>query len=306
MATTYDAIAANRRKSVVLVLVTILLIVALGWALDLVSGGEVGFLFIGGIVAIVSALTGYYAGDRIALALSHARPVTREHAPYLVRIVENLAITAGVPMPKVHVIEDPTINAFATGRNPAHASLAVTTGAIERLENEELEGVLAHELSHVKNLDIRFMTLVAVLVGMIVIVADLFWRGQWLGLGSRRSGNDRGGGGGLLVVIGIVLLIFAPLAAQLIKFAASRKRELLADADGVLLTRYPEGLARALEKIEQTNTQRMAAASDATAHLFIANPFGRVGSGLHRLFSTHPPIGERVRALRAMAGKRSE
>lgn len=304
MPTTYDAIAANRRRSALLIVLTIGLIVAFGWALDLVTNGEVGFLFIGGVVAIVSALTGYFAGDRIALAMAHARPVTREQAPYLVRIVENLAITAGVPMPKVYLMEDPTLNAFATGRDPAHASIAVTTGAIERLENEELEGVLAHELSHVKNFDIRFMTLVAVLVGMIVIVADLFWRGQWLRLGGRGSGNNRGGNGGILTLVGFVLLIFAPLAAQLIKFAASRKRELLADADGVLLTRFPEGLARALEKIEQTNTQPLVGASEATAHLFIANPLGPSGSGLRRLFSTHPPIAERVAALRGMTGER--
>lgn len=300
--TTYNYIAANKRRSVFLIVAVVALILAMGWALDQVSSGDVGFLAVAGVFAIVSALVGFYSGDRIALALARARPVTKEQAPYVVRLVENLAITAGLPQPRVYVIDDPTINAFATGRDPRHASVAVTTGAIEQLENEELEGLLGHELSHVKNLDIRFQTLVAVLVGTVVIVADLFWRSRWLGVGGRSNGRGNRGGN-LLMLVGLILLIFAPLAAQLIKFAAARKRELLADAQGALLTRYPEGLARALEKIQRANVRPMVGASNATAHLFIANPFGRVGGGLQRLFSTHPPIAERVDALRKMAGR---
>lgn len=301
MATTYNFIASNKRRSFFLIMVFIGLVVLMGWGFEVSFQGNVSWIFIAASISIVMTLVSYYAGDKIALATSGAQPVTREQAPYVVRMIENLALTAGLPMPRVFVIQDPTINAFATGRDPKHASVAVTTGAIQGLENEELEGVIAHELSHVGNHDTRLMMLVAVLVGVIVMLADLFWRGRWLGLGGRRR-NDSGSAGSILMIIGIVLMIFAPIAAQLMKLAVSRRREFLADASGALLTRYPEGLARALEKIRETNQQPMAHASDATAHLYIANPFGIKASGLHGLFSTHPPISERVTALRAMGG----
>ncbi len=299
MATVYTAIASNRRRSVLLTAVVVAFIIALGWVLDQAFGGESFILVLAIVVSVVMTLVSFYAGDAIALRLARAQLVTKDQAPYVVRLVENLAITAGLPMPKVYLMQDPTINAFATGRSPKHASIAVTTGAIEKLENEELEGVLGHELSHVKNEDVRFMTLVAVLVGTIVILSDLFWRGRWLNFGGRDSRSNNGGG--ILMIIGIVLLIFAPIIGQLIKLAVSRRREFLADASGALLTRYPEGLARALEKIDRTNTSPLRGASDATAHLFIANPFGRRGSGLHGLFSTHPPIADRVKILRTLA-----
>lgn len=302
MPTAYNYIAANKTRSLLLVGAFLVIVVALGWVVGQLTG-DASFLFIAGLLAIVMSLVGYFSGDKIALAVSGAKPVTREQAPYVYRMVENLCLTGGLPVPKVYVIPDPTINAFATGRDPQHASVAVTTGAIERLENEELEGVLAHELSHVKNLDVRFMTLVAVLAGVVVLLADLFWRSHWFGIGGRRSGSDRGGGA--LMILGLVLLIFAPLIAQLIRFAASRRRELLADASGALLTRYPDGLAKALEKIQQVNTQPMAGASNATAHLFIANPFGRAARGMSGLFNTHPPIGERVKALREMGADKN-
>ncbi len=301
MATTYTSIASNKRRSFVLIVLFIGIVMLIGWAFDTAYKGDASFLVLAAFVSIVMTLVSFYAGDKIALATSGAQPVTREQAPYVVRMVENLAITAGLPMPRVFVIQDPTMNAFATGRDPKHASVAVTTGAMQGLENEELEGVLAHELSHVGNHDTRLMMLVAVLVGIIVILADLFWRGRWLGLGGRRR-NDSGGAGGVLMIIGLVLLIFAPIAAQLMKFAISRRREFLADASGALLTRYPEGLAKALEKIQATNVRPMARASDATAHLYIANPFGTRVSRLHGLFATHPPMAERVKELRAMGG----
>lgn len=302
MPTTYNYISANRWRSIVLILVVSGLILVMGWVFDQAFESQGVIVLFAVIWSLIVTLTGYYAGDKIALAMAGARRVTKEQAPYVVRLVENLAITAGLPMPKVYVIDDPTINAFATGRHPRQASVAVTTGAIEQLENEELEGVLAHELSHIKNFDVRFLTLVAVLVGVVVILADLFWRGHWLGMGNRRS---RSGGAGLFVLIGVLLMIFAPLIAQLIKLAVSRRREFLADASGALVTRYPEGLARALEKIETVNQTPMRRTSEAIAHLFIANPFGRSGRGLGHLFSTHPPIAERVKALREMGSVRA-
>lgn len=281
-----------------LVAVFVVLVVGIGWALEQGFGGDASWLVLAFLIAVITALTGYFAGDRIALSLARAVPVTKEQSPYLVRMVENLAIAAGAPMPRVYVMDDPSINAFATGRDPKHASIAVTRGAIEGLENEELEGVLAHELSHIQNYDVRYMTLVAVLAGAIIMVSDLFWRGRFLG-GGRRS--SRGNGGGVLMLLGLVLLIFAPLIAQLIKLAVSRRREFLADASGVLLTRFPEGLANALAKIDRVNSRPMAGASNATAHLFIANPFGQAGRR-SSLFATHPPIAERIAALRAMGG----
>ena len=242
----------------------------------------------------------YFAGDKIALATSGAKPIEHDDNKYVYHLVENLCITAGLPIPKIYLIEDASINAFATGRKPELSSIAITRGAIEKLTNEELEGVIAHELSHVQNYDIRFMTLVAVMVGAIVILSDIFLRSRWL-FGGRRS-NDREGGGQLgviLLIIGVVLAILSPLIAELIKLAISRRREYLADASGSLLTRYPEGLASALEKIALEN-QPLRMASKATAHLFIANPFGS-DKKFTNLFSTHPPIEERIKKLREMA-----
>ncbi len=293
--TTYDFIAANKRKTVLLVIVFGALIMALGWLLDYAYGGGGFFITIAFIYSIVSALFGYYTGDKVALYVSGAVPVTEQQNPRLVRTVENLCITTGMPMPKVHVMDDPAINAFATGRDPQHASIAVTTGALQKLTNEELEGVLAHELSHVKNYDIRVMTIVIVLVGIVGVLAQMFFRMSWYG--GRRRGRDSEGFG-LLLVIGLVLMLLAPLFAQLIKLAVSRRREYLADASGALITRFPEGLASALRKIQQDNMP-MAHPAASTAHLFIANPFS--GRAIAGLFSTHPPIEDRIRALEKMA-----
>ncbi|EKE14383.1 MAG: hypothetical protein ACD_12C00540G0003 [uncultured bacterium] len=244
------------------------------------------------------SLVSYFSGDKIALMISGAHgPIKKEDNPYVWNLVENLCITAGVEMPKIYLISDPAPNAFATGRDPKHASVALTTGIIERLENEELEGVIAHELSHIKNYDIRLMMMVIVLVGVITLLADWFLRFSFFGRGRRsRSGQL----GMILLLLGLILAILSPLIAQLIKLAISRKREYLADASGSLLTRYPEGLARALEKISQYKDP-MLRANKATAHLYIANPFGGTKKFMSGLFSTHPPIEERVKVLRAMA-----
>ncbi|MBN1585587.1 M48 family metallopeptidase [Candidatus Uhrbacteria bacterium] len=242
----------------------------------------------------VSALVGFYTGDRVALAMSGAKPIRETDNPYLYRMVENLCIATGTPMPKVHVIDDPAINAFAAGRNPEHASIAVTTGALRKLENEELEGVLAHEMSHIRNYDIRLMTLVIVLVGTVSILADIFLRSTLFG---RRRDSQDGGGNGLLAIVGIVMVVLSPIVAQLVKLAVSRRREFLADSSAALITRFPEGLARALAKIRDDNTP-MRRASGATAHLFISNPLR--GNALSRMFSTHPPIEDRIAALKRM------
>jgi len=240
----------------------------------------------------------YFAGDKVALATSGAKPITKEDNPYVYRLVENLCITAGLPLPKIYIINDPTINAFATGRDPAHASIAITQGAIDKLENTELEGVIAHELSHVKNYDIRLMMVVIILVGIIALVSDWLMRGFFWG---RRSERERDQLSAILMIIGIVLAILSPLIAQLIQLAISRKREFLADADGALLTRYPAGLANALEKIGLANKLPLKTANNATAHLYIANPFGQSQKFLSNLFSTHPPLEERIAQLRQMA-----
>jgi heat shock protein HtpX len=292
--TTYDFITANKRKTVLLIVIFTALVLALGYTLDHIyeSGGVI--ISIAVIYSVVTALVGYYSGDKVALRLSGAKEVTEADDPYLMRMVQNLCISTGTPMPKVHVIDDPAINAFATGRDPAHSSIAVTTGALKKLENEELEGVLAHELSHIRNYDIRVMTLVIVLVGTVVVISDLVFRSFLYGGGRRKRE-----GGGALMLIGLVLLILAPIIAQLIKLAVSRKREYLADASAALMTRYPEGLAKALEKIA-VQSLPMQRASGATAHLFIANPFQ--GKSLAGLFSTHPPVENRIAELRRMSG----
>lgn len=298
----YSEITSNKRRSVLLMMIFIALIILLGYVYSRAMGdSSYTGVWLAIIISLFSTLISYYQGDKIALWTSGAKPIVKEDNAYLYRMIENLCITSGVKtIPKIYIIEDPAINAFATGRNPEHASIAVTRGAIEKLENEELEGVLAHELSHVQNYDIRFMTLVAVMVGAVSILAQIFIRSRFL-FGGRRS-NDREGGGiaGILMIVGIVLAILSPIIAEMIKLAISRKREYLADASGSLLTRYPEGLARALEKIA-TEKLPMKNASQATAHLFLASPFS--AKSFSGLFSTHPPIEERIKRLRDMEAK---
>lgn len=294
----YSEIATNKRKSILLITIFIAIIIGLGFVFDKVWGaGDYSMVWLALILSFGMTAISYFHGDKIALATSGAKQITKTDNSYLYRLVENLCITSGAPVPKIYIIEDNAINAFATGRKPELASIAVTRGAIQKLTNEELEGVLAHELSHIKNYDIRFMMLVAVLVGSIAILSNIFLRSRWFG---GRRDNDREGGqaGAILMVAGIILAILSPLIAELIKLAISRKREYLADASGALLTRYPDGLANALEKIA-TQSQPLRTASNATAHLFIANPFGS-GKKFASLFSTHPPVEDRIKKLREM------
>ncbi len=293
----YSQIDSNKQKSVLLLILAAVLVIALGYVFDRAYGGD-GYsgIFLGIMISLITTSVSYFQGDKIALMTSGAKPLEKNDNPYVYRMVENLCITAGTPVPRIYIMEDSAINAFATGRKPELASIAITRGAIEKLENEELEGVIAHELSHIKNYDIRFMMLVAVLVGAVSIMANIFLRGGMF----RRRSSDREGSDGMAIfaIVGIVLAILSPIIAQLIKLAVSRKREYLADASGSLLTRYPEGLARALEKIAAENTP-MKNASPATSHMYISNPFS--GKALAGLFSTHPPIEDRIKKLREMA-----
>lgn len=271
----------------------------MSYVISQVTGYGMSFAVTAFIIAIISAVGSYYFSDQVVLSTTGAVNIEKADNPELYRTVENLAIGGGLPMPKVYIINDASPNAFATGRDPAHASIAVTTGLLDKLNKSELEGVVAHELSHVKNFDIRLMAIAAVLVGFVAILADLFMRGLIWG-GVRNEREDRRAQG-LFLILGLIFAIVAPVVATLIQLAVSRKRELLADASAALLTRYPEGLARALEKISSDRSP-LRAATSATAHLFIVNPFKNVGvqGWFAGLFSTHPPIEERIKMLRSM------
>jgi heat shock protein HtpX len=279
----------------------VVIVVAIGWFISYYYNSP-DILVIAIIFALVMNVTSYWYSDKISLALARAVPAKREENVELFRVVENLAITAGLPMPAVYIINDPAPNAFATGRNKEHAAIAVTSGLLGMMDKNELSGVIAHEMSHIGNRDILLSTVVVVLVGFIAILANIFTRSMWFG-GGRRRGNDRDGGGQLgaiLAIVGVVFVILSPVIAQLIQLAISRKREFLADTDGALLTRYPEGLAEALEKI-QAYDHPMQSANNATAHLYISNPFGpHAYKGIAKLFMTHPPTEERIAILRGM------
>jgi heat shock protein HtpX len=296
----YEQISRNKWRSFLLILVVLVLAGGIGYLFGyLFQAGPVGLVLALGIAA-VGSWSSYMYGDRLVLRVSRAQPAARERYPKLHNIVEGLCIAAGMPVPAIYVIPEEAPNAFATGRNPEHASIAVTDGLLKTLNRVELEGVVAHELSHVKNRDILVGTLTATLVGVVVLLTGwmrwgLFWGGG--------RGRGRGGGGNpIILIVALVAMILAPLAAQLIRFGVSRRREYLADADGALLTRYPPGLAAALRKIgSATNTMRVA--NNATAHLWFSQPSRAVGEGhsrIERLFSTHPPIEERIKALEEM------
>lgn len=251
------------------------------------------FMIISGIMSFVS----YYYSDKIVLGMYKAKQISKKDNSDLYNVVENLSIASGQPMPKTYIINDSALNAFATGRDPKHAAIAATTGILQVLKKSELEGVIAHELSHVKNYDTRLMSVVAIIVGSLALLSDFFLRSLWF---RGNSDNDRRGGNAIFMIIAIAAAILAPIAATMIQLAISRRREFLADADGVLLTRYPEGLATALEKIAQNPSVKHA--NHATAHLFISNPFKdrKAASWLSNLYSTHPPVQERIRILRSM------
>lgn len=290
MVTLYTQQTKNIQKTWLLMSVFFVVIIGIGFFVsEYYHNPNILYFFI--LFSIVMNITSYWYSDKIALSLNHATPVSRESHRDLWNIVENLSITAGLPMPKLYIIDDPAPNAFATGRNKEHAVVCVSSGLLRLLDKTELEGVISHELSHIGNRDILLSTTVVVLVGFVSIVTDMFLRSMIFG---GRRNSDREEGGGLFMIIGIVLSILAPIFATLIQLAISRKREFLADASGALLTRYPEGLASALLKIEKYS-QPMKYANTATAHLFISNPFS--GKKISNIFSTHPLTEDRVQAL---------
>jgi heat shock protein HtpX len=298
--TAYTVKDSNIRKTWALVTLFFAGVIGLGWVFSYIYHDQAILVF-AVLLSVVMNIGAYWYSDKVALAVARAVPADPVRYHELHNIVENLAITAGLPKPAVYIINDPSPNAFATGRDPQHASIAFTTGIVERLNKVEIEGVAAHELSHVKNYDILLSTVVVVLVGVVSLATDFFLRSMWF----RGNRDDRNNGGGILMLVGIALAILAPIFATLVQLAISRKRESLADASGVLLTRYPDGLADALEKIEAAEPMRHP--TNATAHLFIANPFkadtprvARKTPWLAKLFMTHPPIEERIAALRAM------
>lgn len=291
----YNQITQNKRKSFFLMLIFIAVIALLSWVWSQYSDAGSSMVVFAVILASLMSLMSFYAGDKLALSSAGAKEIKQEDNPYVWRLVENLSITAGLPMPKVYLINDANMNAFATGRDPEHASVALTTGIIQGLENEELEGVIAHELSHIKNYDIRVMMVVIVCIGIITLLSDWLLH-SFLWRGNKDSDNKANAA---IMLIGFILAILSPLFAQLIQMAVSRKREFLADASGALLTRYPEGLAKALEKISAQNSiHPLRKVNKATAHLYFANPFKT--ENINKLFSTHPPVIDRIKALRSM------
>ncbi|MFH1072933.1 MAG: M48 family metallopeptidase [Nanoarchaeota archaeon] len=295
----YTEISHNKWRTFFLLFFFSFIIILLGWVFSVALGGSAYIgMFFAFIIAIIFGLIGYYTGDKTVLAISKAKPVTHKDDPFLWNTVEGLAIAAGIPMPKLYLIEETSINAFATGRDPQHASIAVTSGARKRLNRTELEGVIAHEMSHIKNYDIRYMVLVAVLVGFVALFSDFMLRTFLWGGGNRD--RDRGGIGIIFILLAIVLAILAPLIAQLIKFSISRKREYLADASGAMLTRYPAGLANALKKIRDDHDKVVDTANKATAHLYIENPLRNIKGAFNSMFSTHPDINDRIKRLEGM------
>jgi heat shock protein HtpX len=306
-ATFYEQESANRRESLLLVVVVMAVLAALGFAIGYGTSGAVagGVAVTGGALALgtVLSLGSYFGGDKLVLGSSGAKEVDPASAPQLVNVVQEMSLAAGVPMPKVYIIDDTAPNAFATGRDPQHASVASTTGLLQKLDREELQGVLGHELSHVRNFDIRFSLLVAVLVGSIALLADFFLRFTFWG-GGRRDSNDRGGGGlaAIVFVVAIILAILAPIFARLVQLAVSRQREYLADASSVELTRNPQGLERALAKIAG-DKEVLEVANRATAHLYFTNPIKKFEERSSSIFSTHPPIVDRINRLRKLTGE---
>jgi heat shock protein HtpX len=301
--TLYDEIAANKLKSWLFVALFFVLIVLVVYFASIVFFGVTGvsLIVIAAVLAILTTVFSYWYSDRIVIALSHARPADeRAHAHY-VNVVEGLALAAGIPRPRAFVIEDDAINALATGRDPAHAAVCVTTGALHKLKRAELEGVVAHELAHVKNYDVRLATIAAVMAGFVIILSDVLFRGMLWGGGGSRNREGRGGGAsGAIMVVGIIFLILSPIFATLIKAALSRKRESLADVDAAMLTRYPDGLIGALRRIrDDSKGSAVAHPSEAISHLYFANPLS--GKALAGYFATHPPLDERIATLERYA-----
>jgi len=299
MPTTYDIIESNIRKTAFLIALFFILIIGLGWYISWWQDSP-AILVLAVIFSIAMSFLSFWHSDKIVLSITGAREIKKEDMPFLYRIVENLSIASGLPIPRIYLIDDLAPNAFATGRDPKHSAIALTSGLLEKLEKSEIEGVVAHEMSHIQNRDTLIATLVVVLVGFVIILADWFLRmGFWQG-GGRRS-RQGGNLGIILGLLGFIFIILSPIIARVIQFSVSRKREFLADGSASLMTRYPEGLARALEKISQDQTKSKYK-SPALAHLYIVNPFrGKERNNwLNKLFSTHPPIKERIEILRNM------
>lgn len=298
MATIYTQQSSNVRKTYLLFTIFFIVVIGVGWLFSQIYGNP-GILFFAIIFSVGMSIMGYWYSDRIVLSMTKAVPVNRNKEPMLWNIVENLSITAGLPMPRVYIIYEDAPNAFATGRNPKLGVVAVTSGLLERLDKSELEGVIAHELSHIGNRDTLISTVAVILVGFISLISDFFLRSMFF------RNRDREGGGqaqAIIMIVGIVLAILAPIAATLMQLAISRKREFLADASGALLTRYPEALASALKKIS-SDPRELRVANNTTSHLWFDDPFDKPGervSWLHKLFMTHPPVGERIKALQDM------
>jgi len=301
-----ERIARNRRNSLLLITAFLAFITVFGYIIGWAWLGDPARALFGLvfalIIGVVMGLISYYGGDKMVLAASRAREITHDDAPVLFNVVEEMSIAAGLPMPKIYIVDDSAPNAFATGRDPGHATVAVTSGLLEKLDRDELQGVIAHEMSHVANFDIRYSMLVGILVGTTVLISDFFLRGLWFGGG--RGGGRRGGDGGnqlqlIMMLVAIVLAILAPLFARLLQLSISRQREFLADATAVRLTRNPRGLADALQKIGG-DREVLEAANRATAHLYIVNPIKKFEKRSKGLFSTHPPIEERIQILRAL------
>jgi heat shock protein HtpX len=301
----YEQISSNKRRTWLLILGAFVLLAGVGYALGILFASPVVGLIVALGIAAAMSFGSYRYGDRIVLASTRAKEVTAQEEPRLHNIVEGLSIAAGIPKPKVYVVPEQAPNAFATGRDPEHSSIAVTRGLLDTMNRVELEGVIGHELAHVVDRDILVGTVVATLAGAVILLSEFFTRAFWWGGIRGRRGSDRGGGGAemILFAVGIVLLILAPIFAQIIRFSVSRQREYLADAQGAMLTRYPPGLVSALRKIGAASGVPMRSANNATAHLWLNQPSrieGERMGGLERLFSTHPPIEERIRRLEEM------
>ena len=295
MSTAYTEKDSNIHRTYILFTAFFLVVISLGWIFSYVFNNQ-GILVFAALFSIFSSIISYWSSDKIALALARAVPIEKNDNPTLYNIIENLCITAGLPMPRIYITPEAQINAFATGRNPEHAAIAVTRGALEKLNKTELEGVLAHELSHIGNRDILVSTVAVILAGVISLLGDFFLRSMFWG-GMRRRSDDNGRARGLFVLLGIILSILAPIGGMLIQLAISRRREFLADTSGVLLTRYPEGLISALQKIGADRTP-MQTAQSSTAHLWIDTPFkGERVPFWQKIFMTHPPIADRIKAL---------
>lgn len=295
----YEQIDANKRRSFWVITLFIAFVTAFGYFFSYLYNYDWTFLVFALGISGVGSWISYYNSDTIALSLAGAKPVNRQAYPQYINMVENLSRVARIPTPRTYIIPSPALNAFATGRDPEHGAIALTQGVLDKMTRTEIEGVIAHELSHIRNFDTRLMTVVAILVGSIAMVMNWSWRMSMFGGGRRRSDNDSGGSNAIVMIIGIVLIILAPIIAQLIQLAISRRREFYADAAGVMLTRQPSGLISALKKIAQNEDIVLESANTATAHLYIDDPvtFETHGSWIAKMFSTHPPIAERIKAL---------